>query len=547
MAEDRESMEFDVVVVGAGPAGLAAAIRLKQCAPEATVCVVEKGSEVGAHIISGAVIEPRALDELLPDWREGEAPLVQPAEEDRFLFLSAARAVRLPTPPQMRNHGNFIGSLGNLCRWLGRQAEALGVEIYPGFAAADLIEEDGRIGGIVTGDMGVGKSGERGPNFQPGMALRARFTLIAEGCRGSLTKRLVARFGLRDGCGPQTYAIGVKELWEVPKETHRPGLVVHTVGWPLDRATYGGSFLYHWGENLVSTGFVVGLDYRNPWLSPFQEMQRFKTHPAIRGHFAGGRRIGYGARALNEGGLQSIPRLVFPGGALIGCAAGFLNVAKIKGTHTAMKSGMLAAEAVAAALHGPKAADPKAIEIGGYETAIRESWVWAELAPVRNIRPGFARAGLWGGLAYAALDTYVLRGRAPWTFRHRHPDHATLIPADAAPRIAYPKPDGVLTFDRLSSVFISNTNHEEDQPSHLLLRDPAEAIAVNWQHFRSPETRYCPAGVYEIVGEEEGAPRLVVNAQNCVHCKTCDIKDPEQNIEWVTPEGGGGPNYPPGM
>jgi electron-transferring-flavoprotein dehydrogenase len=547
MAEDRESMEFDVVVVGAGPAGLAAAIRLKQCAPEATVCVVEKGSEVGAHIISGAVIEPRALDELLPDWREGEAPLVQPAEEDRFLFLSAARAVRLPTPPQMRNHGNFIGSLGNLCRWLGRQAEALGVEIYPGFAAADLIEEDGRIGGIVTGDMGVGKSGERGPNFQPGMALRARFTLIAEGCRGSLTKRLVARFGLRDGCGPQTYAIGVKELWEVPKETHRPGLVVHTVGWPLDRATYGGSFLYHWGENLVSTGFVVGLDYRNPWLSPFQEMQRFKTHPAIRGHFAGGRRIGYGARALNEGGLQSIPRLVFPGGALIGCAAGFLNVAKIKGTHTAMKSGMLAAEAVAAALHDPKAADPDAAELGGYETAIRESWVWAELAPVRNIRPGFARAGLWGGLAYAALDTYVLRGRAPWTFRHRHPDYATLIPADAAPRIAYPKPDGVLSFDRLSSVFISNTNHEEDQPSHLRLIDPAEAIAVNWQRFRSPETRYCPAGVYEIVGEEEGAPRLVVNAQNCVHCKTCDIKDPEQNIEWVTPEGGGGPNYPPGM
>lgn len=542
MAEDRESMEFDVVVVGAGPAGLAAAIRLKQCAPEATVCVVEKGSEVGAHIISGAVIEPRALDELFPDWRKGEAPLAQPAAEDRFLFLTATRAVRLPTPPQMQNHGNFIGSLGNLCRWLGRQAEALGVEIYPGFAAADLIEEDGRIGGIVTGDMGVGKSGERGPNFQPGIALRARFTLIAEGCRGSLTKRLVARFGLRDGCGPQTYAIGVKELWEVPKETHRPGLVVHTVGWPLDRATYGGSFLYHWGENLVSTGFVVGLDYRNPWLSPFQEMQRFKTHPAMRGHFAGGRRIGYGARALNEGGLQSIPRLVFPGGALIGCAAGFLNVPKIKGTHTAMKSGMLAAEAVAAALP-----DPDAVQLAGYETAIRESWVWAELAPVRNIRPAFARAGLWGGLAYAALDTYVLRGRAPWTFRHRHPDHTTLMPADDAPRIAYPKPDGVLTFDRLSSVFISNTNHEEDQPSHLVLRDPAEAIAVNWRRFRSPETRYCPAGVYEIVGEEEGAPRLVVNAQNCVHCKTCDIKDPEQNIEWVTPEGGGGPNYPPGM
>jgi electron-transferring-flavoprotein dehydrogenase len=542
MPEGRESMGFDVLVVGAGPAGLAAAIRLKQCAPEATVCLVEKGAEVGAHILSGAVIEPRALAELLPGWAAHDPPLTTSATDDRFLYLTARRAVRLPTPPQMRNHGNFIGSLGNLCRWLAGRAEALGVEIYPGFAAADLIEEDGRIAGVVTGDMGVRKSGERGPNFQPGMELRARFTLFAEGCRGSLTKRLLARFDLAAGHDPQTYAIGVKELWEIPKENHRPGLVVHSIGWPLDARTYGGSFLYHWGESLVSTGFVVGLDYRDPWLSPFQEMQRFKTHPAIRGHFAGGRRIGYGARALNEGGLQSIPRLAFPGGALIGCAAGFLNVPKIKGTHTAMKSGMLAAEAVAAAL-----ADPTATALAAYEERLRASWVWAELAAVRNVRPGFARFGLWGGLAHAALDTYLFRGRAPWTLHHRHPDNTTLLPADAAPPIAYPKPDGVLTFDRLSSVFISNTNHEEDQPPHLRLQAPERAITLNWQRFRSPETRYCPAGVYEIVGAEEDKPSLVINAQNCVHCKTCDIKDPSQNIDWVVPEGGGGPNYPPGM
>ncbi|HUC17563.1 MAG TPA: electron transfer flavoprotein-ubiquinone oxidoreductase [Acetobacteraceae bacterium] len=546
-ADDRESMTFDVVVVGAGPAGLAASIRLRQMMPDATVCVVEKGAEVGAHILSGAVIEPRALDELLPDWRgKDEPPLATEAREDRFLLLTEGSAIRLPTPPQMRNDGNFVGSLGNLCRWLGNAAEALGVEIYPGFAAADLIEEDGRIAGIVTGDMGVERSGARGPNYQPGMALRARFTLFAEGCRGSLSKRLVARFGLSEGREPQTYAIGIKELWEVPAERHRPGLVIHSVGWPLDHATYGGSFLYHWGENLVSTGFVVGLDYRNPWLSPFQEMQRFKTHPAIRGHFAGGRRIGYGARALNEGGLQSIPRLAFPGGALIGCAAGFLNVPKIKGTHTAMKSGMLAAEAVAEVLGKPEGAT-LTTPLAAYEEKLRRSWVWEELARARNLRPAFARTGLWGGLAYAALDTYLLRGRAPWTLRHRRKDWETLLPAETAPRIEYPKPDGVLTFDRLSSVFISNTNHAEDQPSHLRLTDPARAITVNWERYRSPETRYCPAGVYEILGAEEGTPRLVVNAQNCVHCKSCDIKDPTQNIDWVTPEGGGGPNYPPGM
>jgi electron-transferring-flavoprotein dehydrogenase len=538
----REAMEFDVVIVGAGPAGLAAAIRLKQLAPEASVCVVEKGAEVGAHILSGAVIEPRVLNELLPDWRARGAPLTTEATDDRFLYLTETRAFRLPTPPQMHNRGNYIGSLGDVCRWLGREAEAAGVEIYPGFAAAGLIEEDGRIAGIVTGDMGITREGERGPQYQPGMELRGAYTMFAEGCRGSLAKQIMARFDLRAGRDPQTYALGCKELWEIPKDHHHPGRVIHTIGWPMDSATYGGSFLYHWSENLVSYGFVVGLDYRNPYLSPFDEMQRFKTHPLLRRNFAGGRRIAYGARALSEGGLQSLPRLTFPGGCLIGDAAGFLNVPKIKGTHAAMQSGMLAAEAVAEALTGGRPAEPAA-----YEAKFRSSWLCAELRGVRNIRPGFAKFGLWGGLVNAALDTYVFRGRAPWTLRHPHADNTTLVPADAAPRIAYPKPDGELTFDRLSSVFISNTNHEENQPAHLHLRDPGLAISVNWAKFRSPETRYCPAGVYEIVGAEEGAPRLQINAQNCVHCKTCDIKDPQQNIDWVPPEGGGGPVYPSGM
>jgi electron-transferring-flavoprotein dehydrogenase len=541
MAE-REAMEFDVVIVGAGPSGLSAAIRLKQLAPEAAVCVVEKASEVGGHILSGAVIEPRALAELLPDWQALGAPLTTPATDDRFLYLTERRAIRLPTPPQMHNAGNYISSLGDVCRWLGQQAEALGVEIYPGFTAAELLEEDGRITGVATGDMGVTKGGEPGPNFAPGMELRATYTLFAEGCRGSLSKQLMAKYALRDGHDPQTYAIGIKELWEIPPERHRPGLIEHSVGWPMDSRTYGGSWLYHWGRNLISFGFVIGLDYSNPWLSPFDEMQRFKTHPAVRGHFEGGRRLSYGARALSEGGWQSIPKLTFPGGALIGDAAGFLNVPKIKGTHTAMKSGMLAAEAVAEALAGGRAPEPVA-----YGERLRASWVWDELYAVRNIRPAFAKFGLYGGLAYAALDTYVLRGRAPWTFHHAHPDHETLQKASVAPRIDYPKPDGALTFDRLSSVFISNTNHEENQPVHLVLRDPARAITVNWNEYRSPETRYCPAGVYEIVGAEAGAPRLQINAQNCVHCKTCDIKDPTQNIDWVTPEGGGGPNYPGGM
>jgi electron-transferring-flavoprotein dehydrogenase len=537
----REAMEFDVVIVGAGPAGLSAAIRLKQIAAatarEISVCVLEKGSEVGAHILSGAVIEPTALNELLPDWRERGAPLDTPAGEDRFLFLTERRAIKLPTPPQMHNHGNFVVSLGNFVRWLGREAEALGVEIYPGFAAAELLfDETGRIAGVATGDMGIRRDGTPGPDHQPGMELRAPYTLFAEGSRGSLTKQLTERLRLRDESGPQTYAIGIKELWELPKGSHQPGRIEHTIGWPLPRDVYGGSFLYHWGENFLSYGFVIGLDYANPYLSPFEEMQRFKLHPAMRETFEGAKRIGYGARALNEGGFQSIPRLAYPGGATIGCAAGFLNVPKIKGTHTAMKSGMCAAEAVAEALAGDR---PAVLE--GYARRLEQSWVWPELRAARNIRPGFQKFGFWGGLANAAFETYVTRGRSPWTLAH-HTDHGATRPAENFAPIAYPKPDGVLTFDRLSSVFLSNTNHAEDQPAHLKLRDPAKAIAVNWDRYRSPETRYCPAAVYEVVGDGE-ARRLQINAQNCVHCKTCDIKDPTQNIDWVTPEGGGGPNY----
>ena len=540
---EREAMEFDVVIVGAGPAGLAAAIRLKQRAPDAAVCVVEKAGEVGAHILSGAVIETRALDELLPDWKAQGAPLETPAAEDHFVFLTEKRAFRSPlTPPQMHNHGNYIVSLGDVVRWLGQQAEALGVEIYPGFAAAELLVEDGRVVGVATGDMGITKDGAHGPNFAPGMELRATYTLFGEGCRGNLSKQLMRDFDLRAGVDPQTYGLGIKELWEIPRANHKPGFIMHTVGWPADRKTYAGSWLYHFGDGLVSFGYVVGLDYENPWLSPFDEMQRLKTHPHMRPHFEGGRRISYGARALSEGGFQSIPKLVFPGGALIGDSAGFLNLPKIKGTHCAMQSGMLAADAAALALAGDKPA-----ELWDYPRAFEKSWLHDELRRERNLRPAFAKFGLYGFLLYSGLDTYVLRGRAPWTFHHPHRDNETLKKAADAPRIVYPRPDGKLTFDRLSSVFISNTNHEENQPAHLRLRDPGQWRGVNWDEYASPESRYCPAGVYEAVGVEEGQPRLQINAQNCVHCKTCDIKDPLQNIDWFPPEGGGGPAYPGGM
>jgi electron-transferring-flavoprotein dehydrogenase len=540
---ERESMSYDVVVVGGGPAGLSAAIRLKQLAAEkgreTSVCVIEKGAEIGAHILSGAVFEPHALDELIPDWKAKGAPLNTPAEEDNFLLLTKKRAVRLPTPPQMHNKGNYIISLGNLCRWLAQQAEGLGVEIYPGFAAAEVLYDDfGRVRGVATGNMGVGKDGEPTANFTPGVELHGKFTLLAEGCRGSLTKQVTERYQLRLGADPQTYGIGLKELWEIEPAKHQPGKIVHTVGWPLTSDVYGGSFLYHLENRQVAVGFVVGLDYANPWLSPFEEFQRFKTHPAIRPIFEGGRRIAYGARAINEGGFQAIPKLTFPGGALIGCAAGFVNVPKIKGSHTAMKSGMLAAEAAFEALEQDEQG-----ELGGYSSRLHDSWVWKELKRVRNIRPAF-HVGLWGGLAASAIDTYLFRGRAPWTLHHT-PDNTHMMKANEAMAIDYPKPDGVVSFDRLSSVFLSGTNHEENQPAHLTLKDLRVPVEVNLALYEAPEQRYCPAGVYEIVRDIDGLnPRLQINAQNCVHCKTCDIKDPTQNINWVVPEGAGGPNYP---
>ena len=549
---ERESMEFDVVVVGAGPSGLAAAVRLRQLAAgrgrDVSVCVVEKGSEVGAHILSGAVLEPRALEELLPDWRERGAPLHTPVSEERFVFLTERGGVSWPAgllPPVMKNHGNYVVSLGNLCRWLAAQAEALGAEVFPGFAAARVLYgDDGAVAGVVTGDMGVGRDGEPTGNFMPGMELRAKYTFFAEGCRGHLGRELMERFRLREGAEPQTYGIGIKELWEVEPERHRPGLVLHTAGWPLAAGTYGGSFLYHLEDRQVAVGFVVGLDYENPWLSPFDEMQRFKTHPKIRGFFEGGRRIAYGARALNEGGFQCLPKLAFPGGVLVGCEAGTLNTPKIKGTHTAMKSGMVAAEAVFDAIaDGREGGD----EVAAYPEAFRASWAWEELRAARNVRPGF-RWGLWGGTLYAGIDQILFRGRAPWTLRHGHADHERLRKAADANPIEYPRPDGVLTFDKPSSVFLSGANHEENQPVHLTLRDDATPVGVNLADYAGPEERFCPAGVYEFVedggGGGDGKRRLRINAQNCVHCKTCDIKDPTQNIVWVAPEGGGGPNYP---